>query len=65
MSDKGKQQAMSELNNDTLKEEDLATHQEAIPIPFIFGTQNVALRWLTQAIDRTARQAPQDRPGKK
>lgn len=65
MSSKGKSQVASELNNDTLEEEDLATHQETIPIPFICGTQIVALRWMTQALDRKARQAPQDRPGKK
>lgn len=65
MSSKGKSQVASELNNDTLEAEDLATHQEAIPIPFICGTQLVALRWMTPALDRVARQAPQDRPGKK
>lgn len=64
MSAKGKAPA-EELNRDTIEEEELATHQEIIPIPFLCGTQMVAIRFMSPALDRVARQAPNDRPGKK
>jgi len=64
MSAKGKAPA-EEYNRDTIEEEELSTHQETIPIPFLAGTQMVAIRFISPALDRVARQAPNDRPGKK
>lgn len=64
MSAKGKAPA-EELNRDTIEEEELATHQEIIPIPFLCGTQMVAIRFISPALDRVAKQAPNERPGKK
>lgn len=55
----------TEINSDTIEDEEMATHQEAIPIPYLAGSQMLAVRWITPALDRVARQAPQDRPGKK
>lgn len=64
MSTKGRVNT-EELTRDTLEEEELSTHQEAIPIPFLCGTQMVAIRFISPALDRVAREAPNDRPGKK
>lgn len=64
MSAKGKS-SPAELNRDTIEEEDLATHQEVVPVPFQAGTRLVALRWISGALDQVARQAKEDRPGKK
>lgn len=46
-------------------EEELATHQEAVPVPYLAGTRRVALRWITAATDRVTQQAPDDTPAKK
>lgn len=64
MSSKGKV-PRADLNRDTIEEEELATHQETIPIPYLAGTQMVAIRFISPALDRVARQAPDERPGKK
>lgn len=55
----------AELDDTTMEEEDLATHQETIPVPFVFGTRLVALRWISPALDMVTRQAKDDKPGKK
>lgn len=57
--------APAEVNRDTLEEEELSTHQEAVPVPYLAGTRMVAVRWLSGAMDQVARQAKDDRPGKK
>lgn len=64
MSAKGRSNPV-ELNRDTIEEEELATHQEAVPIPSISGTRLVAVRWISPALDQVARQAKEERPGKK
>ncbi|MBX3747345.1 MAG: hypothetical protein KF833_18705 [Verrucomicrobiae bacterium] len=46
-------------------DEELATHREAQPVPWMAGTRRIALRWLDDALDIKAVQAPNDRPGKK
>lgn len=59
------QQLPESIDDTTLEDEELATHQETIPVPYIAGTRMVALRWLGPAYDMVTRQAPDDRPGKK
>lgn len=46
-------------------DEELATHQEAVPVPYLAGTRRVALRWVTGATDRITQQAPDTTPAKK
>lgn len=54
-----------ELDETTLEDEELATHQENIPVPFLAGTRRVAVRWLDQALDMRTEQAPDSAPQKK
>jgi|GEM_PF-6167604 len=63
MSSKGKSKLPTQ--NDIIEDEELATHQETVPIPMMSGTRIIALRWISPALDKIARQAKQDRPGKK
>ena len=55
----------AEVDETTMEGEDVATHQETIPIPMISGTRLLALRWLTPAMNQVTRQAPDQKPGKK
>jgi hypothetical protein len=48
-----------------VEEEDVATSQEGIPIPWHGGTRRVAVRWITPALDMLTKEAPDERPGKK
>jgi len=64
MSTKGKAN-VGEYDPTTLEDEDLPTHQEAIPVPCLSGTRLVALRWISPALNMVAEQAPDERPGKK
>jgi len=36
------------LDETTLQAEDLATNQEVVPVPYVAGTRQVALRWLSR-----------------
>lgn len=47
-----------DVDETTLEAEDLATHQEAIPVPYLSGTHMVALRWISEATGMVTRQAP-------
>lgn len=62
MSAKGTDIEKTEL---PVEEEEVATHQEAIPVPFVAGTRRVALRWMTPAFGLVTQLAPDKRPGKK
>lgn len=62
---KGKSQDLSELDDTTLEAEDMATHQENIPVPALFGTRLVAVRWITPALNMVTVLAPNTKPGKK
>lgn len=46
-------------------EEEITTHQEAVPVPYMAGTRKVALRWISPAVDLVTVQAPDETPGKK
>jgi hypothetical protein len=48
-----------------LDEEQLSNAQEALPVPFIAGTQKVSLKWITGIYNVFTRDAPAERPGKK
>ena len=48
-----------------VQEEEIATHQEAIPIPWLAGTRRLSLRWITDATDMATRQAKDANSGKK
>lgn len=48
-----------------VEDEELSTHQEAVPVPSWWGTRHIALRWLAPAYDMITEQAPDDQPGKK
>jgi hypothetical protein len=38
--------------------ENLATNQQAIPVPYLGGTRVIALRWITPATDEVTSMAP-------
>lgn len=40
-----------------VQEEEIATHQEAIPVPYLAGTRRVSLRWITDARDMQTKQS--------
>ena len=46
-------------------EEEITTHQEARPVPFLNGTRKVALSWISPAMDMVLEEAPNEVPGKK
>lgn len=48
-----------ELDETTLEQEELSTHQETVPVPYIAGTQLLALRWISPALDMVAKQSTQ------
>jgi hypothetical protein len=48
-----------------VEEEEVATHQEAVPLPYVAGTRKVAVRWLGPATALITRQAPKEKTGKK
>lgn len=54
-----------ELDETTLEEEDLSTHQENVPLPWLAGTRRLAVRWLDGALNQITEQAPDSRPEKK
>lgn len=45
--------------------EDTSTNQEAIPVPWLAGERKIALRWMCRVYNQFAKEAPQERPGKK
>ena len=32
-------------------DEEVTTHQEAVPLPYLAGTRKTACRWMTQAVN--------------
>ncbi len=57
--------ATAETDAVPIGDEEMATHQEAVPAPYLAGTRRVALRWMTGALDRVTQQAPDAPAGKK
>lgn len=47
-----------------VEDEELSTHQEAIPIPWVCGVRRVSARWIDEALEMEVRQT-RDKYGKK
>lgn len=62
MSAKGKEIEREDL---PVEDEEVSTHQEANPVPWLCGTRRVALRWITPAFALATQAAPEETPGKK
>lgn len=61
----GSNQPAGDPNAGNLDEEELASNQEATPVPWACGEFKVPAKWITGIIDQEAREAPAERPGKK
>lgn len=48
-----------------IEDEELATHQEAIPLPFLAGTRKIAVRWIGPAANMVTQQSTDPQVGKK
>jgi hypothetical protein len=48
-----------------VQQDEVATNQQATAIPLVMGTNKVALRWITPALNQWTKKAPTTRPGKK
>jgi hypothetical protein len=48
-----------------VEDEEVSTHQEAVPVPYLAGTQKIALRWISPALNMVTKQAPDQKAGKK
>ncbi len=62
---KGRSQEPTETDKVPVEAEDMATHQETIPVPYLGGTRGVAVRFITEALDMVTVLAPDARPAKK
>lgn len=65
MSFGGNKKPAQELDTGNVQSENVATNQQATVIPMVFGTNKVALRWISPALNQFTRPAPTQRPGKK
>lgn len=54
-----------QLDPGNVQDEELATNQEAIVIPWVCGERKIALRWISPAYNQFTIEAPMERPGKK
>lgn len=43
-----------DVENDSIQEEEVSTHQQAIPVPYFAGTRKIAIRWITPAFNLVA-----------
>jgi hypothetical protein len=48
-----------------VEDEDIATHQEAIPVPYMAGTRRIGARWITGALNMVTKQTEDPNWGKK
>ena len=62
MSAKGKEIDREDL---PVEEEEISTHQEATPVPWLCGTRRLSLRWITPAFALATQAAPDEVSGKK
>lgn len=60
-----KNQPDPELNDANTEADEFSTNQEAVSIPWFCGERKLALRWISPIYDQSAKEAPQERPGKK
>lgn len=61
---KGPDSDTSATDEVPVEDEALATHQEAIPLPYLAGTRKIAARWIGPAENMKTRLA-ESTPGKK
>ena len=47
----------TDVSDTSIQEEEVATHQEAIPVPYFAGTRKIAVRWITPALDIVTQKA--------
>lgn len=45
------------------QKENVATNQQAVPLPYVRGTRLVAVRWITPATDQVTQDAPSGKKG--
>lgn len=50
---------------EAIDDSDFSTSQETKPLPIIYGTEPVALTWISPVYNQKAEPAPSERPGKK
>ena len=48
-----------------LEADSVSNAQEAVPVPLLFGERKIAVRWISRVYRQFAKEAPQERPGKK
>jgi hypothetical protein len=48
-----------------IEDEEISTHQEAVPVPAFGGTRKLAVRWLGEAVDMITVQAEDSEFSKK
>lgn len=48
-----------------LEQEQLSSAEEAVPLPYVAGTQKIAVKWITNTYGQFTKDAPQERPAKK
>lgn len=41
----------TELDETTVEDEEISTHQETIPLPYLAGTRRLAVRWIDGALN--------------
>lgn len=40
-----------------LEDEEIATHQEAVPVPYLAGTRKIAGRWISPALNMLTKES--------
>lgn len=48
-----------ETDDIPVADEEIATHQEAVPVPYLAGTRRIAVRWISPALDMQTREVKQ------
>jgi hypothetical protein len=48
-----------------VEDEEIATHQEAVPVPFLGGTRKIAVRWLGPAANLITQESEDENVSKK
>ena len=57
--------SLPETDELPVEAEEVATHQEAIPLPYLAGTRKIAGRWISGARNMIALQSANPTPSKK
>ena len=65
MKGEARNQPDPELNDANTEADEFSTNQEAVSISWFCGERKLALRWISPIYNQLAKEAPQERPGKK